>query len=99
MNPRQSWYDQIEAEHGFKLPAEYITLADRGAFDVPEPSGNYIELVDSSYLWVSEMEWRPLPDVRDHAMPVYCKPGFVSFAFTGGLTRRELWIRKSTTRC
>jgi hypothetical protein len=44
----------------------------------------YAELVDDKYLWIPEMEWRSLADVRAFRAPGHWMPGFYSFAFSGG---------------
>ena len=85
MQSRAYWHKEYERKWGFPLPAEYVTLAERKCFDLPEPSGCYHQLIHSPYLWMPEMEWRSFPDLLHPDMTAgEAKPGFASFAFTGG---------------
>jgi hypothetical protein len=85
MNSRDKWHEAYQRKWGFPLPEEYVALAKQRSFDLPQPSGNYTELIDSPYLWVQEMEWRNFPDLLNPNTTGSCvKPGFASFAFAGG---------------
>ncbi len=84
INSRTKWHEEYQRTWGFPLPAEYVTLAERNSFDLPQPSGTYVELIDSPYLWVPEMEWRIFPDLLNPGTTASgVKAGFASFAFSG----------------
>jgi hypothetical protein len=72
MNSLADWYQEYERKWGFPLSAEYVALADRKCFDLPKPSGTYHQLINSPYLWMSEMEWRSFPDLG--RFPICCIP-------------------------
>lgn len=72
-------YKQIEERYGFRIPDEYRALQERGLVAGPDPA---------SELWLLEVEWMPLEEIRDYQFQDYQKPGFVPFGFTG---RGDLW--------
>ncbi len=76
-------YRQIEKRYGFAIPEEHRQMKARGWFDCAEGTMPYFNPMSRSYLWIQEMEWIPLPAIRDHEFPDYCKAGFVPFAITG----------------
>jgi hypothetical protein len=80
MIPETDLYAEIERRFSFALPEEYRRMRDRGWFGPSE----------STYLWLHEMEWMSLKDIRD-GDPVFfqfTRPGLIPFAFTGG---RDHW--------
>jgi hypothetical protein len=57
---------QIEDRYSAKLPDEFIEFWRRGLCDVLAPG-----IVGQNYLWVPEMEWMPLEEIRDYKFPAY----------------------------
>jgi hypothetical protein len=82
-NDMSKLYGDIEAKHGLKLPDEFVTLSNRGRFEVEGKSGNWAFLLQNRYLWMLEMEWRSLEEILANNLTEEVKPGFVSFACNG----------------
>ena len=72
---------QIEERYSVKLPEEFVEFWRRGFCSIPA-----LRTVGPNYLWVPEMEWMPLEEIRDYHFPSYqkvCMP-LLPFSFDGG---------------
>ena len=80
-------YKEIERRYGFRLPSDYRSMQELGWFDFDPTTDRDVAFDPGSphgYLWLNDMEWLSLAEIRDHQFPNYCLSGFVPFAFTGG---------------
>ncbi len=56
---------QIESRWGFRLPADYLAMLERGWLTLDRP-GRFFDFIQpgSGYLAVWEMEWIPIEEIR-----------------------------------
>ncbi|MFL5807305.1 MAG: SMI1/KNR4 family protein [Roseiflexaceae bacterium] len=73
-------YQEIEQRYQFVIPPLYRSLQHQGWLDPANLAGQ--ALLDSHYLWLFDVEWWSLDQIRDYAYPSYYQPGFVPFAST-----------------
>ena len=80
-------YQQIKKKFSFDIPQVYRAMEKEGFFEL-ERRGAEFDPFSENYLWIPDVEWMRPPEILAFELPVYQRPGFVPFAFTGG---GELW--------
>jgi hypothetical protein len=73
-------YQAIEQHYQLVVPPLYRSLQEQGWFDPANLARH--DLLNSHYLWLFDVEWWSLAEIRDYAYPSYYQPGFVPFAST-----------------
>ena len=78
---------EIENKYQFRIPKEYLSLYERGCFNLNNPK-HYSDLINDQYLWVNELEWIHPSKIITYRCEEQIKKQFVPFAFNGA---GELW--------